>query len=198
MASSLADTRHALFLDTRAMVYEKCPIPAAVELVVIDSGVPHRHAVGEYKKRREECARACAILGVRALRDLGADDLARTARTLPEPLPRRVRHVVTENARVLAAVAALRAGDAGALGTLFDASHASMRDDYEVSVPAVDRLVEIARREPYVFGARLTGGGFGGAVVILARQGAGRAVAARVADEYGRRSGLVASVVVPA
>jgi galactokinase len=106
--------------------------------------------------------------------------------------------VVTEDARVLDTVAAMRAGDLGAMGALFDASHASMRDDYEVSAPPVDLLVAIARAEPDVLGARMTGGGFGGAVIFLARRGSGARVAARVAERYRARSGRSPTVLVPA
>jgi len=116
---------------------------------------------------------------------------------LPDPLSRRARHVVSENARVLETVAALRAGDLPAVGRLFSASHASMRDDFEVSIPAVDLLVELAESEQGVYGARLTGGGFGGSIVALARPEGVRAAAERIAAEYTRRSGHQATVLVP-
>jgi galactokinase len=110
---------------------------------------------------------------------------------------RRARHVVTENARVLEAVAALRAADLPEVGRVFAASHASMRDDFEVSVPAVDRLVAIASAQPEVYGARLTGGGFGGSIVALARPDDARGVADRIAAEYSRRGNDHATVLVP-
>jgi galactokinase len=116
---------------------------------------------------------------------------------LPDPLGRRARHVITEDDRVLAAVRAMRGGDAGALGRLFFESHASMRDDYEVSVPEVDLLVEEARIQPDVLGARLTGGGFGGAIVVLATAGTARRVAERVAAHYHERCGRRATILVP-
>jgi galactokinase len=131
------------------------------------------------------------------LSDLGAADLGRID-ALPKPLNRRARHVVTENDRVLAAVAALRAGDLARLGELFYASHASMRDDYEVSIPEIDLIVDLARADATVFGARLTGGGFGGSVVMLARAGAGAAEAERIAQAYAARSGQTPRVLVPA
>jgi len=112
---------------------------------------------------------------------------------LPEPMNRRARHIVTENSRVLDAVAAMRAMDATSLGRLFSASHASQRDDFECSVPEVDRLVSIAETESAVFGARLTGGGFGGSIVALVRVGEAAGVAKRVAEEYGPD----ATVLVP-
>jgi len=105
--------------------------------------------------------------------------------------------VITENARVLAAVAALEARDFGHLGELLLASHASLRDDYEVSIPELDLLVELVRMEPDAWGARLTGGGFGGSIVIATRAGAGRSVAARVASGYRERTGRTALVHVP-
>lgn len=196
MAASLGEAGSALFLDTRDLHYERVPLPPSIELVVIDSGVAHAHAAGDYNTRRAECERACALLGVGQLRELGEDDLERV-NALPEPLGRRARHVVTENARVLAAVAALRAGDAARLGALCYASHASQRDDYAVSVPETDLLVDLARADPAVYGARLTGGGFGGAVVLLVRAGHARAVAERVTAAYARRTGRTARTLVP-
>ncbi len=127
---------------------------------------------------------------------LGPDALDRVA-ALPAPLDRRARHVITEHARVGQAVAALRADDVERLGALFAASHASQRDDYAVSVPAVDRLVALAGAEPSVFGARLTGGGFGGAIVALVARGHGAEVARRVVEGYNRTTGGTATVVVP-
>lgn len=183
MACSLADVSSALFLDTRYLEYERVPIPSEASLIVIDSGVTHQHAGGEYRTRRAECERAAALLGVPELRD--AEDISRTA-SLPPPLDRRARHVVTENARVLRAVAALRAGDLPQVGRLFIESHASMRDDFEVSVPAVDALVERALHTDGIYGARLTGGGFGGAIVGLARRDRARAAADEIADSHNR------------
>ncbi len=196
MACTLAGDGEALFLDTRSLEWSLVAIPAAAELVVINSGVAHSHARGDYRTRRAECEQAARLLGVGALRDLDARDLPRVME-LPEPLGRRARHVVTEDDRVLAAVGALRAGDVEALGRLFYASHESMRDDYEVSIPEIDLLVELARATPDVYGARLTGGGFGGSVVALAKPGRGRAVADAVAAQYAARLGRTATVLVP-
>lgn len=196
LAASLGDARSALFVDTRTLAMERLPLPPQVEPIVVSSGVAHGHAGGDYRLRRAECERAAAALGVSQLRDLTEADLPR-ALALPEPLGRRVRHVVTENARVLAAVEALRAGDAARLGAIFDASHASQRDDFEVSVPEIERLVALARADPDVLGARLTGGGFGGSIVALARAGRGGAAARRVAAAYDAAGGPRARVLVP-
>jgi galactokinase len=182
MAASLAGEGEALFVDTRTLRYERVPLPSSVAIVVIDSGVEHDHATGEYATRRAECERAAQLLGVGMLRDV--TDVDRLS-ALPEPLRRRARHVVTENARVLAAVGALRAGDVRLLGKLLDASHASLHTDFEVSVDEVDRLVALAQADVECLGARMTGGGFGGAIVALARPGRGPDVARRVLEAYG-------------
>jgi galactokinase len=196
MAVNLADVGVALFLDTREMSYERVPLPPGVDPIVINSGVAHNLSGGDYRTRRAECERAAAMLGVQQLRDLSEADLPR-AETLPDPLGRRVRHVVTENARVLAAVQAMRAGDLSKLGALFYASHDSQRLDYEVSVPEIDLLVNLAREQADVYGARLTGGGFGGSIVVLSREGTGAAVAARIAERYLARSGHRPAILVP-
>lgn len=197
MASSLADEATALFLDTRTLRYQKVPLPAAAELAVIDSGISHRHAGGEYRTRRQECERSAELLGVAQLRDLDREDLWRLA-ALPEPLDRRARHVITENGRVRAAVSAMQEGDLERLGALINASHASLRDDYEVSVPEVDLLVGLAQAEPGVYGARMTGGGFGGSVVVLAMKGGAREVGERITARYREQSGKDGALVVPA
>jgi galactokinase len=196
MASSLAGEHEALFLDTRSLYFERIPFPSSLELVVLDSGVAHRHASGEYVTRRREADEAARRLGVPRLRDLSEDQLDRLG-SMPAVLARRARHIVRENQRVIAARESLLAGDVRRLGLLFNASHQSLRDDYEVSVAAVDLLVESAIADPDVFGARMTGGGFGGAVVIAAAAGTGREVARRVAGAY-RQAGGQPRILVPA
>jgi len=196
MACSLADTTAALFIDTRSLAYARVSLPPEGELLVIDSGVRHSHAGGDYRVRRDECHRAAALLRVKALRDVGVSDLP-TIDNLPAPMNRRARHVVTENARVLAAVNALGTGDLNEVGRLFLESHASMRDDFEVSVPAVDALVERVRSMAGVYGARLTGGGFGGAIVALTQRGIGGATGEAVVDQHNRNFPDRATVVVP-
>ena len=195
MACSLAGEREALFLDTRSLKYERIPLPGGLELVVIDSGVAHQHAGGDYVTRRRESEEAARLLGVERLRDAGVDALPRIE-SLPSALARRARHIVTENARVIDARERLMAGDVESFGRLLNASHASLRDDYEVSVAPVDLLVEIAQSQPRVFGARMTGGGFGGAVVIAARSGTGADVAADVSERYASR-GRQPQILVP-
>ena len=196
MTSSLGKLGEALFLDMRSLGAESVPLPAAMELLVIDSGVRHSNVGGDYARRRDECHRAAGLLGVRQLRD--ADLPMLEAAHLPAPLDRRARHVITENARVLATVAALRRGDLDTVASALSASHASMRDDFQISVPQVDLLVRVAESEPLVLAARLTGGGFGGSIVALARKGGGAEAAAAIACRYERESGEQATVLLPA
>ena len=171
IASAFGSPRAALLVDCRSL--DRREVPFRFDAVVLDSGVRHAHAAGGYNDRRRECEQAARLLGVQALRD------ATSTAGLPEPLARRARHVIEENARVLEAAAALEAGDGAALGALLDESHRSQRDLFEVSVPEVDALV-CAARDAGALGARLTGGGFGGAVVALAPAGRGRGLAARL------------------
>jgi galactokinase len=196
MASSLGRDGEALFLDTRTLAAEPVPLPRTIDIVVIDSGVPHAHAGGQYAARRKESFEAAALLGVERLRDVGVGALP-MIEALPPVLARRARHVVTENQRVLDAVDAIRHGNAARVGALFAASHASMRDDYETSTPDVDALVAIGARHPDVYGARLTGGGFGGAVVMVAKASRGRDAAESIRDAYARETGREGVVLIP-
>jgi len=194
MACSLAETTAALFLDTRTLEHQRVALPHGSALIVIDSGVVHQHSSGEYRVRRAECTEAARQLGVDQLRDV--DDVRRVE-ALPEPLNRRARHVVTENRRVLDAVQAMRAQESARVGRLFIESHASMRDDFEVSVPLIDALVEIAQRVQGVYGARLTGGGFGGSIVALADARVARTAADAIVSAYDAATGERARRLVP-
>ncbi|GHF49415.1 galactokinase [Deinococcus metalli] len=178
MASSLADTTTMLLIDTRSLERRAVPFPEGAEVLVIDSGVPRRLAESGYNERRAQVEEASRLLGVTELRDV--TDVA-ALDGLPELLKKRARHVVTENARVLAGLGA----DAAAFGQLMNASHTSLRDDYEVSHPQVDTLVALLQAHPDIFGARMTGAGFGGAVVALARAGQAAAAAQAVLASYG-------------
>lgn len=166
-ASTLCVADHALFLDCRTLQTRQVPLAvtaAGLEILVIDTRTRHSHVDGEYAARRASCEEACRLLGVPALRDV--TDLDDALARLPEQTGRRVRHVVTENQRVLDAMTALAAGDYPGLGRLMTASHASMRDDYEITEASVDLAVEVALAEG-ALGARMTGGGFGGCVLAL-------------------------------
>jgi galactokinase len=171
MVSMLGRAGHALFLDTRSLDTEQVPLPleaAGLRLVVIDTRAGHRLVDGAYADRRAACEAAAATLGVPALRDATPTQVEAAADALGEQGLRRARHVVTENARVLEAVRLLRAGELERLGPLLAASHASLRDDYEVSSPELDTAVEAAVAAGAV-GARMTGAGFGGSALALAR-----------------------------
>jgi galactokinase len=171
MVSMLGRAGHALFLDTRSLDTEQVPLPleaAGLRLVVIDTRAGHRLVDGAYADRRAACEAAAATLGVPALRDATPAQVEAAADALGEEGLRRARHVVTENARVLEAVRLLRAGEPERLGPLLAASHASLRDDYEVSSPELDTAVEAAVSAGAV-GARMTGAGFGGSALALAR-----------------------------
>lgn len=178
MASSLADTEHMLFLDTRTLDRKVLPFPSGAEIVIIDSGVARSLASSGYNQRRAECEQAARQLGVKALRDV-SDPQA--TEQLPDPIRKRARHVITENNRVLQAAAGV---SAQVFGELMNASHASLRDDYEVSVPALDKLVDILQNTSGVFGARLTGAGFGGACVALVAVGKAGTIAETALQQY--------------
>jgi galactokinase len=190
MASSLADTHSALFLDTRTLERRLVPLPPASAVLVINSGVARTLAASGYNQRRAECEEAASRLGVTALRDV---EEITAADSLPEPLRSRVRHIVSENARVLEAVNCLNAHD---FGLLMNASHASLRDDYQVSVPELDFLVGLLQANPYVYGARLTGAGFGGACVALCEPQALQEIAVVVLEDY-ERGGFKGRLLVP-
>jgi len=192
MAASLADTKQALFLDTRTLHRRLVPLPPNSSVLVLDSGIKRSLAGSSFNQRREECEEAARRLGVHALRDIGADELAKLD-TLDEPLRSRARHVVIENARVLQAV---ECGDSVEFGALMNASHSSLRDDFDVSVPALDRLVALLQAHPQVYGARLTGAGFGGACVALCWPSSVASVATQTLNGYAAE-GFSGALLVP-
>lgn len=196
MVVSLGSPHEALFIDTQSLHAERVPLPPGLGIAVVHSGISHEHSSGEYRVRRRECEEATQALGVPSLRSLTPEDLPRIE-ALPPPLDRRARHVMSENARVLEAVEALRSGALERLGALLAEAHRSLRDDFQVSVPDLDRLVALAAEAPGVFGARLTGGGFGGAIVVAARPEGLRASMERVAERYRAQTGRIPSVLVP-
>ena len=168
-ASLLGAADAAVFLDCRSLDAEVVPLgfdADGLSLLVIDTHVAHAHASGGYADRRASCEAGARSLGVESLRDLGVDDLARAEELLDEETFRRVRHVVTENRRVQETVRTLRELGPGAIGPFLDASHVSMRDDFEISVPELDLAVATAQANGAI-GARMTGGGFGGAAIAL-------------------------------
>ncbi len=201
-ASCLGRAGHAILLDCRSLTYELVPFDLPeVALVVCDTSVRRELASSAYNERRQQCEEAAALLAeamqtepVTSLRDVSPEAFARHAGKLPETLRRRARHVISENERVAQAALALRDGDAQRLGALLYASHASLRDDYQVSSPELDAIVEIARQTPGVFGARLTGAGFGGCALALTRRNAVETLRAALARDYPKRAGREATV----
>jgi galactokinase len=193
LASVYGRPSDALLIDMRDHATEVIALSPTIELVVIDSGTPHEHSTGGYNRRRAECEEACLHLGVASLREVDERPLDEILERLPAPLDQRVRHVVTENARVRRAADAVRASEDAKLGELLNASHRSLRDDYEVSTPELDQLVRLATAAG-AFGARMVGGGFGGSIIALTRRGHGRDLAGRVLDGYRGAGHLVAVV----
>ena len=167
LVSAAAVEGHALLIDCRSLELTPVALPAGTSVVVLDTMTRHSHTDSGYNQRRAQCEAAARQLGVAALRDATLDLLEEGRATLDEVVFRRARHVITENERTLAAAAALRQGDATRFGSLMVASHASLRDDFEVTNEALDVMVECARGRAGCLGARMTGGGFGGSVVAL-------------------------------
>lgn len=174
MASMLGRADAATFIDCRELTTESVPTGftgEGLEVLVIDTGVSHAHSTGGYRERRDACERGAALLGIPTLRDASEADLPRAAELMEDVTFRRVRHVITENQRVLDTVRVLGADGPRAIGDLLVASHASMRDDFEISVPELDLAVETALAQGAA-GARMTGGGFGGAAIALVERDA--------------------------
>ena len=185
-ASLLGQKDAGVFLDCRSLDAEVIPLgfeAAGLELVIMDTRVSHSHATGGYSERRASCEAGAAAMGVESLRELDVDDLERAASVLDDVTFRRVRHVVTENARVLDTVRTLREHGPRAIGALLDASHVSMRDDFEISVPELDLAVSTAQGNGAI-GARMTGGGFGGAAIALVPTDIIRALSDAVARAF--------------
>jgi len=193
---------HAIMLDCRDLSYEAVPLPAdEAAVVVIDSGVQRKLTAGAYNERRSQCEDGVERLkafapAIEQLRDVSLEVFEAHADALPETVRRRCRHVVTEDTRVLESVEVLKAGDLDRFGEFLNASHDSLRDDYEVSGPELDLLVEIARGVEGVFGSRLTGAGFGGCTVTLARPEAVEPLRAAVLARYEKETGLAPRIWV--
>jgi galactokinase len=190
---------YAVFLDTRTLQSQLIEIPPGLAIVVCNTMVRHDLAAGEYNERRRECEQAVRDLqarypAIRALRDVTLDQL-QSARSVLSPVQyARARHVVSENERVLAAVQTLRDGEFALLGKLLYDSHASLRDDYAVSCPELDLMVELARGFDGTVGARMTGGGFGGCTVNLVHAGRSQEFASWIASAYRKDTGIVPEV----
>lgn len=201
MASVFGEQGKALLLDCRSLARETVELPPGLKIVVVNSGVRHSLASSEYNKRRAECEEGVRIMAsslpkVTFLRDVGLEELASFAPELSPIVRKRCRHVVSENARVLQAVTAMRSGDIARLKTLMAESHFSLRDDYEVSCPELDILVDLALPLPYCHGARLTGAGFGGSTVNLVEADAVATFSEIMVAGYAQRCDRAAEIHV--
>jgi galactokinase len=194
---------HALLIDCRSLASRHVAIAPNLRLLIANSGVRHQHAGGEYNLRREACEEGVRLLSrhlgpIKALRDVTPEQLEAKRRRLPDLIYRRCRHIVTENARVLEAERALEAGDFVACGRAMNASHVSMRNDFEITCPEVDMLVGLAQTVEGVYGSRMTGGGFGGCTVSLVETSAVDKASQILTDGYRIATGLDTEIFVGA
>jgi galactokinase len=199
--SAFGKAGHSLMLDCRSLEYKTLPIPSSLSLVVCNSMVKHELASGEYNRRRADCAQGVKLLRthlphVHALRDVEIKELETWKAEVEPTVYRRCRHVITENRRVVAAAQALELGDADRFGHLMYRSHASLRDDYEVSCKDLDLLVDLAAASPGVYGARMTGGGFGGCTVNLTRADAAAQFKRHIERAYHNATGITPDVYI--
>jgi galactokinase len=192
---------HALMLDCRSLEYRLLPIPDSARVVICNTMVKHELSGGEYNQRRAECEQGVKLLsaslpGIRALRDVSVAQFEPLASSLPEVIRRRCRHVISEDERVEQAAEALESGDLTRFGVLMGESHRSLRDDYEVSCRELDIMVELANKLPGVYGARMTGGGFGGCTVNLVEASATEAFVTAIAQSYEQATGVKPEIYV--
>lgn len=194
-SSVLCQASHLMLLDCRSQAVEMVPLTdRGIAVVIANSNVRRELASGEYAQRRAQCEEAARLLGVGSLRDAASEQVAAAGEHLGPLLSRRARHVVSENDRTVRAAAAIAGGDWNEVGELMYASHASLRDDYEVSCPELDLLVELARRQPGVIGSRMTGGGFGGCTVSLVRADQAAEIMRALSVDYQARTKIEPTV----
>ena len=193
---SLGKREHALLIDCRSLEYRLVPIPSGISIIVCDTKKQRGLVDSEYNTRRQECEAGARLLGVPALRDVTLDAFEARQNELGEITRKRCRHVVTEDQRVIDAVRALQHGDLARFGELMNASHVSLRDDYEVSCRELDVMVEAAWQQDGIYGARMTGAGFGGCTVNLVADDYASDVTANVAQAYEKATGVVPEIYV--
>lgn len=196
LISAAGVANHALLIDCRSLQTRAVPLPEKAAVVVLDTATRRGLVDSEYNERRARCEAAARAFGVKALRDVDERMFEERAASLDDVTRRRARHVVTENARTLAAADALTAGDVQRVGRLMDESHRSLRDDFEVSRAELDVMVEIAQGQPGCYGARMTGAGFGGCAVALVERDASEPFTREVAQRYERKVGLTPFIYV--
>ncbi|WP_301099073.1 galactokinase [Otariodibacter sp.] len=194
LTSALGQKDHLVMIDCRSLEITPTPVPQGYSIAIINSNVKHDLVTGEYNSRRQECETAAEFFGVKALRDVSIEQFEQRAEELKQQSElayKRAKHVVTENAHVLEAVKALKANDMEKLGVLMAQSHDSMRDDFEITIPEIDYLVELAQVAiGKKGGARMTGGGFGGCIVSLVPNDKVEALRQLVADNYEKQTGI--------
>jgi galactokinase len=196
MISAAGQAGHALLIDCRTLDFKPAPLPTGTVAVIMDTSTRRGLVHSKYNERREQCEIAAQHFGVTVLRDIGVEEFETRAHELDEIVRRRARHVITENARTLAAYDAMQAGDARILGALMDASHNSLRDDFEVSTDSLNTMVKIAQRHPACFGARMTGAGFGGCAVALVMENAASQFVEFVSTGYTQQTGQTPALYV--
>ncbi len=190
MISAVAREGEATLIDCRDLSFQPAPLPTGKAIIILDTATRRGLVDSEYNERRAQCEEAAKFFGVKALRDVTLEQLEARAGELAELTVRRARHVIGENERTVEALTAMRAGDAERLGELMDASHESLRDDFEVSSRELDVMVEKARAARGCLGARMTGAGFGGCAVALVEESAAEGFLGEVADAYTAATGL--------
>lgn len=196
MISAAGVAGHTLLIDCRDLATTAVPLPAGTVIVILDTGTRRGLVDSAYNERRAQCDAAATYFGVSALRDIEMARFQAEAEGLDEVTRGRARHVISENERVMAAQQAMQAGDAVYLGQLMNQSHTSLRDDFEVSSPALNTIVEIAQGQPGCFGARMTGAGFGGCAVALVKGDAAADFVATVTQEYQQATNLTPNLYI--
>ena len=196
MISAAGKTDHALLIDCRDLSTRNIPLPADTAVAIMDTSTRHAHTDSGYNERREQCEVAARYFGVSHLRDVTMDEFNLRSDNLEEILRRRARHVISENERVLHAVDAMLAGNVVEMGQLMNASHVSMRDDFEITNDELNIMVHLAQTQPGCFGARMTGGGFGGCAVALVKNAFAPSFVVEVTQTYQEKTGLQPHVFI--
>ena len=196
MVSAAAQTGHALFLDCRSLKYQHIPLPESAAVVVMDTSTRRGLVGSAYNERRAQCEEAARFFNVPALRDVSPEEFNVKRGQLEQTVMRRARHIITENQRVLEVVKAMHAGNALEVGRLFNESHVSLRDDFEVTNKALNQIVDCAQAHPACYGARMTGAGFGGCAVALVKREQVEAFVETTGEAYHAISGLDAKIYV--
>ena len=196
MASAASKEGHALFLDCRSLEIQHVPLPDHVAVVVMDTSTRRGLVDSAYNERRSQCEEAARFFGVKALRDVSLDEFEERKSGLNEVVMRRARHIITDDQRVLDAMQAMRTNDLVRLGNILNAGHSSLRDDFEVTNEALNQIVEAAQEQSSCYGARMTGGGFGGCAIALVDAGKVNAFVDSVERAYREKSGLEPQIYV--